>query len=248
MACSCAASDSSRSLRARSSGASSAISATHQYGSAGIYDITLLLTDDDGGTAGATCGFVVIFDPDGGFVNGGGHVQSPAGAQAADPQAAGHASFGYVSKHKKSASKPTGSTEFELAAGDLDFHSSDYQWLVVSGNKAQFKGTGTINRVDGYGFMLTATDGSPDTFRIKVWRTSDGSVVYDNQAGSPDTTEPTTALRVVGPPSAGVARPRAPRSAPRRRRRGGAHARRPARVRAPSPRCRSAQENPVRLL
>jgi hypothetical protein len=30
---------------------------------------------------------------------------------------------------------------------------------------------------------LTATDGSPDKFRIKIWRTADDSIVYDNQTG-----------------------------------------------------------------
>jgi PKD repeat protein len=173
----------------------SPVSATHQYASAGIFDITVLVADDDGGTASATCGFVVVYDPDGGFVTGGGHIDSPAGAYAADPNAAGRANFGFVSKYKKGASTPTGSTEFQFHAASLNFHSSSYQWLVVAGSKAQFKGTGTINGVDGYGFMLTATDASPDTFRIKIWRTSDDSVVYDNQMGSSDTADPTTALR-----------------------------------------------------
>lgn len=172
----------------------SPVSATHQYASAGVFDIAVLVTDDDGGTSSATCGFVVVFDPEGGFVTGGGHIDSPAGAYAADPQAAGRASFGFVSKYKRGASTPTGSTEFQFAAGDLNFHSSSYQWLVVAGSKAQFKGTGTVNGVEGYGFMLTATDASPDTFRIKIWRTADDSVVYDNQMGSSDAAEPTTAL------------------------------------------------------
>jgi hypothetical protein len=35
--------------------------------------------------------------------------------------------------------------------------------------------------------MLTATDGSPDTFRIKIWDKDDGdAVVYDNQMGAGD--------------------------------------------------------------
>ena len=33
------------------------------------------------------------------------------------------------------------------------------QWLVVSGPLAQYKGSGTINGVTGYSFLLTATDG-----------------------------------------------------------------------------------------
>ncbi|TQM57293.1 vWA domain-containing protein [Humibacillus xanthopallidus] len=174
--------------------ATSPVGATHQYASAGIFDIAVTVTDDDGGSDTETCGFVVVFDPDGGFVTGGGWITSPAGAYPADPGASGRANFGFVSKYQKGATVPTGSTEFQFQAGNLNFHSSDYQWLVVAGTKAQYKGTGSVNGVSGYSFMLTATDGSPDRLRMKIWKTSDSTIVYDNQIGSGDTTNPTTAL------------------------------------------------------
>jgi hypothetical protein len=62
----------------------------------------------------------------------------------------------------------------------------------VSGHKAQYKGTGRVNGAAGYGFMLTAYDGQltagggPDRFRIKIWKVSDGAVVYDTKMGAPD--------------------------------------------------------------
>ncbi|HEY3003568.1 MAG TPA: VWA domain-containing protein [Kribbellaceae bacterium] len=172
----------------------SPVSGTHQYTSAGIFDISVTVTDDDGGSDTATCGFVVVYDPDGGFVTGGGWIDSPAGAMPADPSATGRANFGFVSKYKNGASVPTGSTEFQFKAGNLNFHSEDYQWLVVAGTKAVYKGTGTINGSSGYSFMLTATDAGPDRFRMKIWRTSDGTLVYDNQLGGADGADPTTAL------------------------------------------------------
>lgn len=175
-------------------GVSSPIGATHQYAAAGIYDIAVTVTDDDGGMDTETCGFVVVYDPDGGFVTGGGWISSPAGALVSNPDASGRANFGFVSKYKKGATAPTGSTEFQFQAGGLNFHSSDYQWLVVAGTKAQYKGTGTVNGAGGYSFMLTATDGSPDKFRIKIWETVGGALVYDNQSGSGDTSDPTTGL------------------------------------------------------
>jgi len=67
---------------------------------------------------------------------------------------------------------PTGQTEFRFSAGSFNFHSENYQWLVIAGSKAQYKGTGTINGQTGYSFLLTATDGDlanpaiADTFRI----------------------------------------------------------------------------------
>ncbi|MGR3319474.1 MAG: hypothetical protein ACUZ8O_13480 [Candidatus Anammoxibacter sp.] len=113
---------------------------------------------------------------------------SPAGAYAADPLAAGKANFGFVSKYKKGAAVPTGQSEFNFKNGDLDFHSSEYDWLVVTGNNyAKYKGTGTINGVGAYKFMIWAGDntdvGKPDTFRIKIWEEDalgDETVTYDN--------------------------------------------------------------------
>jgi hypothetical protein len=97
---------------------------------------------------------------------------------------------------------PDGQTQFQFEAGDLKFRSSSYEWLVVAGQKAQYKGSGTVNGVAGFDFILTATDeGEPgagrDKFRIKIWNS--GGVIYDNQhlqGGSDpgDNADPTTAL------------------------------------------------------
>ena len=82
----------------------------------------------------------------------------------------------------------------------LSFHSSSYDWLVIAGSKAQYKGTGAVNGTGGYGFMLTATDGqltgggSMDKFRIKIWDKATGAIVYDNMMGSSDTDSPSTIL------------------------------------------------------
>ena len=76
---------------------------------------------------------------------------------------------------------------FQFKAGGFNFHSDTYEWLVIAGNTAQFKGEGTVNGAldpngNAYKFMLWAGDGSPDTFRIKIWSELDdvGTVVYDN--------------------------------------------------------------------
>jgi hypothetical protein len=96
-----------------------------------------------------------------------------------------------VSKYVKGKTAPTGNTQFQFVAGSLNFKSTSYDWLVVSGNKAQYEGEGTINDLPGYGFRLTAWDneGGFDKFRIKIWRLSDGAVVYDNRFGTPDANE-----------------------------------------------------------
>jgi hypothetical protein len=149
----------------------------------GIYYPTLTVTDEYGASDDCTA-MVVVYDPSAGFVTGGGWIDSPAGAYGADPELTGKASFGFVSKYKKGATVPTGNTEFQFKAGDLNFHSSSYEWLVVTGSDyAMFKGTGTINGAGDYKFRIWAGDSDPDTFRIKIWE-EDASgvetVIYDN--------------------------------------------------------------------
>jgi hypothetical protein len=77
----------------------------------------------------------------------------------------------------------------------LNFKSTSYDWLVIAGSKAKYKGTGTINGTGDYGFMISAIDGSPDKFRIKIWDKASGEVIYDNQLGAEDTADPTTFIQ-----------------------------------------------------
>ena len=187
---------------------------TYAFTEPGVYTIRLRVTDAAGNTgetdrvADDLPAYVVVYDPEGGFVTGGGWIWSPAGALrpglAGDAEVEGKASFGFVSKYKKGATVPTGQTEFQFKAGDLDFHSSDYQWLVVAGARAQFKGHGEINGEPGYGFMITAIDGKVpggaglDRFRIKIWDVLGEGVVYDNQSGSDDGAELDTPTALQG--------------------------------------------------
>ena len=173
--------------------------------SAGIYTVTVNVTDDDGGYDQQTAtAYIVVYDPNAGFVTGGGWINSLPGAYAPDLELAGKANFGFVSKYKKGQTVPDGNTEFQFHAATLNFKSDTYEWLVVSGSKAQFKGTGTINGQGKYGFILTATDGQVnggggvDKFRMKIWiinpDNTAGDVVYDNQMGAAVDANPTTAL------------------------------------------------------
>ena len=173
---------------------------THTYTTPGVYTISLTVTDDDGGSGISMYQYVVVYEPDGGFVTGGGWIDSPPGTYTPDPDLAGKANFGFVSKYKKGATAPVGKTEFVFHVADLHFHSNSYQWLVIAGPKAKFKGTGTINHEGSYGFMLTATDGhingggGVDKFRIKIWDIATDSIIYDNQMGDSDDADATTDL------------------------------------------------------
>jgi hypothetical protein len=144
--------------------------------------------------------FVVVYDPSAGFVTGGGWIDSPKGAYTPDPLLTGKANFGFVSKYKKGATVPTGQTEFQFKVANLNFHSTSYQWLVIAGAKAKYKGSGTVNGSGDYGFLLTATDGQMnggggvDKFRIKIWDKTTEEVLYDNQLSDPDDGDATDAI------------------------------------------------------
>lgn len=164
----------------------------------GVYELNITAIDQAGLFTSSTVMFVV-YDPSAGFVTGGGWIDSPQGAYTIDQSLNGKATFGFVSKYKNGATVPTGQTQFIFNVANLNFHSSSYDWLVISGYKAQYKGTGTINGEGEYGFMLTAVDGEIkgdgiDTFRVKIWDKTTDTLVYDNQIGFSDGADPTTAI------------------------------------------------------
>ena len=191
--------NSSPGIITESAGAGS-VSATHAYSSPGVYQLSVTVTDDDGGSASSTFQYVVVYDPSGGFVTGGGWINSPLGAYAADPSLVGRANFGFVSRYEKGASVPTGDTEFQFETADFSFSSTSYDWLVITGSSAKYKGSGSINGAGDFAFMLTAVDAKlngsdgTDRFRIKIWDKSTGQVIYDNQPGSDDNSDATTSI------------------------------------------------------
>ncbi len=185
--------------------ATAEVTTAYTFTAAGVYLVTLAVTDNcnETGTANTVDGLtamVVVYDPNGGFVTGGGWINSPAGAYVPNPSLTGKASFGFVSKYQPGATVPTGNTEFQFKAGNLNFSSASYEWLVVAGAKAQYKGSGTINGGGDYRFLLTVIDGQQpggggqDKFRLRIWNNNGGGLVYDNQMNAPDNADPTTVL------------------------------------------------------
>ena len=83
-----------------------------------MYLITLYVRDDDGGVGSATTvnGFtamVVIYDPNAGFVTGGGYITHQAPWSPTTSISGGKDNFGFVAKYKNGASAPDGETEFQ---------------------------------------------------------------------------------------------------------------------------------------
>ena len=172
------------------------ITGNHDYDTPGLYRVSLTLEDVCGEQDIEVIEYVVIYDPDGGFVTGGGWIQSPPGSYTADPGYTGKATFGLVAQYKKGAYIPTGNTEFKI--GNLKFKSTSYEWLVIAGDKVKYKGKGTIDGAGDYGFQLSAIDGDmnglSDMFRIKIWDEANGGVICDSQRGYADDSDVATQL------------------------------------------------------
>jgi hypothetical protein len=174
------------------------------FATPGVYQLCVRGTDqyDNVGVA-SSCAYLAVYDPSAGFVTGGGWFNSPLNAYSGNLDAVGKANFGFVAKYKKGQTTGfDGETQFQFQAGNLNFHSASYEWLVISGAKAQYKGTGTVNGGAGYNFFITGWDGQAtnnaggvDKIRVRIWNSS--GVLYDNQVActsQADNADPCTAL------------------------------------------------------
>jgi hypothetical protein len=141
---------------------------------------------------------IVIYDPNGGYIYGGGWFNSPAGALRSNPTATGKVSYGFALNYFKNATLPKGETQFEFKVGEFEFNAVNFDYLSISGAKAQFKGTGKIvGGQSGINFIATVIDGDihgtgVDKLRMKIYNKNTGEVYYDNQPGAGDADDPLT--------------------------------------------------------
>ncbi len=178
------------------------VSGAYSFASPGVYRVKMTVTSNQGVTTWVDTqndleALVVIYDPAAGYAIGGGWLASPPGAYLANPSLTGKVSFGFTSKYFKNATNPKGETQFSFKLGEVDFNAVNFDYLVISGAKAQFKGFGKLNGSGAYSFLLTVIDGDlpggggVDRFRMKIWNKATGAIVYDNQLGASDADNPT---------------------------------------------------------
>ena len=158
----------------------------------GLYEICVRGYDEADNIGEPACTLWPVYDPEDGFVTGGGWIDSPENAYQPNPELTGKAYFGFISKYKKGATEPDGQAEFKFQMANMNFHSDTYDWLVITGSDyAKFKGEGLINEElapnkNTYKFLVWAGDNTSciglDTFRIKIWYEIDETeiIVYDN--------------------------------------------------------------------
>ena len=174
------------------SGITGSVTGSHLFNTVGIYTVNLTVTDSKGAsTTASSTDFVVIYDPEGQFVTGGGGFNSVAGLYLPDPTLTGKASYGFNAKYKKGTMIPDGNTEFKIKekkGEKVKFKATSYDWLVISGAKATFRGSGTIDKEGNYGFLISCIDGklagTDDKIRVSIWNKATNAVIYDNQPGA----------------------------------------------------------------
>jgi hypothetical protein len=143
---------------------------------AGLYPLTLTVTDPAGASSSETVE-VAVYDPDASSVTGGGWYESPAGALNADPGAQGRATFAFHLAYKKGKSEPDGHARLSFEAGDVRLTSDVFDWLVVGGDMARFRGIGALDGHTGpVRFEIIA--GAPNEVRVRIW--DDAGVIYDS--------------------------------------------------------------------
>ena len=142
----------------------------------GAYSVCVRAADAAQNSSYSCVPILAIYDPNGPFVTGEGWIRSGSGK----------VEFEFNAKYHKDSTVPSGDTNVDLQAADMHFQSTNYEWLVVSGSRAQIKGSGKINGKGDYGILLTAIDGKisdedrTDRVRLKIWNKADGVIIYDN--------------------------------------------------------------------
>jgi protocatechuate 3,4-dioxygenase beta subunit len=173
-------------------------SAEHVYTQAGVYTITVTVTDNHNLSDSEHYQYITVYDPSAGWVTGSKEFTSPAGALVSDPNATGVASFGFTAKYVGGNLIPIGhkwaSLDFKSGGSSVSFNATSYTSLVIMGSKSILRGTGEYNGAPGYSVLATAIDSGTgsvtDYVRYKI-KDPSGNVVYDTQPGAVDTEDPT---------------------------------------------------------
>jgi hypothetical protein len=198
---------------------------SHTFTRAGMFTINVTVTDDDGGSDAKSV-MVIVYDPDGPFMNADGSIPSPAGAFTGNPGFVGEERFHLEGHYHHLSDVPTGNAQTWLPGTNfrLEPGSVGLDWMVVTPDgKIAVRGTGTLQGQPGaYGFVFYGYDGctgrstrcqpGPDRFRIVVWSLSaspnpGAGTIYDNrpQAGYDiDVAEPQalrSGLVLIQPPN-----------------------------------------------
>jgi len=163
------------------------------FSTTGLHDFCVQGTDVAGNVGIYNCVVLAVFDPSGGFSTGGGGTNSPAGADLANPSGSGPVTFGFNVKYLPHDTVPSGDVEFHYDAGNINFKSTGFDFLVVTSEpRAQIQGTGTINGTITCKFTIDAWSGSflpghVDAYGMTIYNCNSGTANRYNLATAPTT-------------------------------------------------------------
>jgi hypothetical protein len=150
-------------------GGSGTIAATWTPSAAGLYPLSLTVTDKDGGTTTVSGGTLVVFDPAAGSVSGVGSLVDPSN---------GLVLFDFEARYRDHDSVPSGYVELHVP--HLTLFATHLDWLVVTSPSFVLQGQGRVVDHSGtYRFRLSGVTGHPDQLRVQIWAPG-GSLLYDS--------------------------------------------------------------------
>lgn len=173
-------------------GGKGTVSGSHVFTKAGLYPISVTVTDNHSGatkadTADGKRAYVVVYDPAGSLV-GAGRTVSPAGVCTLDAACAkeGEANLNVTAHYRDKDTTPTGELHYNAPGFDLRDDSSTV--LAVAGGTAILRGEGKVNKTVDVTYEITTVDsGKPadntDQLVVRVWK-KNGELIYDN-SGKP---------------------------------------------------------------
>ncbi|MEV4248902.1 PKD domain-containing protein [Streptosporangium canum] len=173
-------------------GGKGTVSGSHVFTKAGLYPISVTVTDNHSGatkadTADGKQAYVVVYDPASSLV-GAGQTVSPAGVCKLDAACAkeGEANLNVTAHYRDKDTTPTGELHYNAPGFDLRDDSSTV--LAVAGGTAILRGEGKVNKTVDVTYEITTIDsGKPadntDQLVVRVWK-KNGELIYDN-SGKP---------------------------------------------------------------
>jgi hypothetical protein len=178
------------------SGITSPYEGTCRYTRPGIYTVRATVSDEDGGTsAAAEYQYVLVYDPAGSFVTGGGWLDAPASACPTFCNVNGATKAHFTIQARFAPDRldaPEGAVKFWLQGKKaLDVRTTSLTMLIAWDNQLQLWGPATVNGTPNYAIRISGLDrGANDMLRIELFDPS-GTRVYDTQWGAPRDVSPT---------------------------------------------------------
>jgi len=176
------------------SNGSGSVSNSHTYTTAGVYPITLTVTDNNGASGSQTFKQLSVYNPTAqGLFSAGQKYTSPTGAYLQNTNLTGTVRFGLSYKYQGTMPADNRQFSMDFNEANLHFNATSISSLVISNGIGTLTGSGTLSGYSGsYNFLVTGSE-SAKTIRIQI-KDSSNNVIYDTQPGASDTATPTTSV------------------------------------------------------